>query len=466
MGKDVFETVRREKVEYIDLMYSGLLGAWHHLTVPANRFDKALCERGVGVDGSSVAGFRKVKSGDMVLIPDLDSHFLHPFSEHKTLCIIGNLVDVDAREGFSRDARYVAKKAQEHLGKVRRGETSLWLPELEFYLFDGINLWGRPGKCGFELLSREAGDPLGRAQVPEVEGQRRGYHCASPEDRFEDLRSEMCTVLAQIGIPVKYHHHEVGTAGQVEIELNFMPLVQAGDYLKLSKWVVRNVAMNYGIIATFMPKPLFGEAGSGLHFHQYLKKGGRSSFYGGAGPNPLSKAGRCYVGGLIEHGRALSAFANPSTNSYKRLVPGFEAPVRLAYSVANRTTAIRVPGYANTPENVRIEYRAPDATCNGHLTMAAMLMAGLDGIRRKLDAGDPLSENLYDLPVSRLERIPALPVTLGEALIALEKDHDFLLEGGVFTEDLIEAWIQLKRMEERDVMYRPHPREFELYLGT
>jgi len=466
MLKDVLKRIKDERIEFIDLMYMGLLGVWHHLTLPAERFDERICSKGVGVDGSSVTGFRKVKSGDMVLVPDLTTTFIHPFAEHRTLCILGDLVDVDAHEGFSRDARFIARKAEAYLAKTRRGEKSLWLPELEFYLFDGIRVWGRPGISGFEITSRESGAPDGTPETPEHEGQRKGYHCAAPEDRFEDLRSEMCTVLRDMGIPVKYHHHEVGSAGQVEIELNFMPMVRGGDCLSLAKWAVRNLAQLRGVIATFMPKPLYGEAGSGLHFHQYLTKGSRSAFYTSKKGHPLSDVGRWYVGGLIKHGRAISAFANASTNSFKRLVPGFEAPVRLAYSVGNRTTAIRVPGYANTPENVRIEYRAPDATCNGHLTMAAMLMAGLDGIRNKIDPGPPVKGDIFALPKREQKKIPALPPNLSRALDALEKDHAFLLEGDVFTEDIIEAWLEIKRKEEKDIVLRPHPREFERYLGV
>ncbi len=466
MAASIFERIKKESIEFVDLMYADLLGGWHHVTVPSSRFTRSMCEQGVGVDGSSVTGFRKVKSGDMVLIPDLDSGFMHPFADHPTLCVLGDLLDVGAKEGFSRDARYVARKAERALGRLRKGEHSLWLPELEFYLFDSVEIFGRPGHTGYRILSREAGAADGDPRVPEHEPRRRGYHAAAPEDRFENLRGTMCGTLAGMDIPVKYHHHECGPAGQVEIELNFMPLVKAGDSVALAKWAIRNLADRFGLVATFMPKPLYGEAGSGLHFHQFLAKGGFSAFYDPTGKAPLSKTGLHYVGGLLAHGKALCAIANPSTNSYKRLVPGFEAPVRLAYSVGNRTAAIRVPGYANTPENVRVEYRPPDATCNVYLTLAAMLMAGLDGIKRKLDPGQPLSRDLFHMPKNELDAIPALPGTLNWALDALERDHDFLLEGGVFTEDLLDAWVTLKRDEARDLAERPHPREFELYLGV
>ena len=466
MAPTIFQRIKAENIEFVDLIYTDLLGGWHHVTVPAERFDDRLCSHGVGVDGSSVTGFRKAKSGDMVLLPDLDAAFLHPFAERPTLCVVGDLVDVDAREGFSRDPRFVARKAERYLTSARRGETSRWLPELEFYLFDSGRVWGRPGHTGYRITSSEAVVGGGEARIPEHETQRRGYHAAAPEDRFSDLRSEMCATLMSTGIPVKYHHHEVGPAGQVEIELSFMPLVKAADSVALAKWVIRNLADLSGVIATFMPKPLYGEAGSGLHFHQYLAKGDVSVFHNRKGDGPLSQIGRWYVGGLLAHGRALSAFANPSTNSYKRLVPGFEAPVRLAYSVGNRTAAIRVPGYANTPQNVRIEYRPPDATCNPHLVVAAMLMAGLDGITNRIDPGSPLRADLFHMPLEQLMAIPALPHSLGEALDALERDHDFLLAGGVFTEDLLDTWVSLKRDEEKEMAERPHPREFELYLGV
>jgi glutamine synthetase len=465
MSENAFEQIKRDGTEFVDLMYADILGGWHHITVPAGRFDKGLCEKGVGVDGSSVAGFRKVKAGDMVFIPDLSCRFRHPFADRPTLCVLGDLVDVGAREGFSRDPRYVARKAERHLASQRRGETSRWLPELEFYLFDSVEVYGRPGYAGYRILSREAGDAGGAPRVPEHEPRRRGYHAACPEDRFENLRSLMCATLEEMGIPVKYHHHECGPAGQVEIELNFMPLVKAGDSVTLAKWAVRNLADRQGVVATFMPKPLYGEAGSGLHFHQYLAKGTRSVFYEPSGKKPLSKEGLYYVGGLLAHGKALCAFTNPSTNSFKRLVPGFEAPVHLAYSVGNRTAAVRIPGYANTPENVRIEYRPPDATCNAYLTIAAMLMAGLDGIKRKIDPGLPLTKDLHHAVQEGLDA-PALPSSLNWALDALKRDHDFLLQGGVFTEDLLEAWETHKRAEARDLAERPHPREFELYLGV
>ncbi len=466
MAATIFQRIANDGIEFVDLMYADLLGGWHHVTVPAERFDAHLCERGVGVDGSSVTGFRKTKSGDMVLVPDLAAAFRHPFAERPTLCVVGDLVDVDAREGFSRDPRHVARKAERHLASVRRGEESRWLPELEFYLFDSVRVWGRPGHSGYRIASSEAMVGGGGTRVPEHATQRRGYHAAAPEDRSADLRADMCATLKEMGIPVKYHHHEVGPAGQVEIELTFMPLVRAADGVALAKWAIRNIADLAGMVATFMPKPLYGEAGSGLHFHQYLARGGVSSFHDRKGAAPLSQVGRWYVGGLLAHGRALSAFANPSTNSYKRLVPGFEAPVRLAYSVGNRTAAIRVPGYANTPQNVRIEYRPPDATCNPHLAVAAMLMAGLDGIANRIDPGEPLRADLFHMPLEELMAIPALPHTLGEALDALERDHDFLLAGGVFTSDLLDTWVSLKRAEERETAERPHPREFELYLGV
>ncbi len=458
--------IAEHAVEFVDLMYTDLVGGWHHLTLPASRFDDALVAKGVGVDGSSVVGFRATKAGDMVLVPDVESHFLHPFSEHPTLCILGNLVDVGAHEGFPRDPRFVAAKAERRLAEERPGERSLWLPELEFFLFDEVEMWGERGHSGYRLVSLAAAHPGGEPAVPTVARHCKRYHAAAPEDRFADVRSEMCRVLASLGIPVKYHHHEVGGSGQAEIELAFLPLCRAGDAVALAKWVIRLVAEQYGLVATFMPKPLFGEAGSGLHFHQYLVRDGMSVFFDASGPGPLSEVGRCYVGGLLHHGRALAAITNPSTNSYKRLVPGFEAPVRLAYSVANRTAAIRVPGYAKSGEDVRIEYRPPDATANAHLALAAMLMAGLDGIRRRLDPGPPLSGDVFALPPEALAAIPALPTSLDEALDALATDHEFLLEGNVFTEDLLAAWIALKRAEAKDVAERPHPREFELYFGA
>jgi glutamine synthetase len=461
---DIFSEIKAARYEFVDLMYTDLMGSFHHLTLPSERFNERLAERGVGVDGSSVVGFRAVKAGDMVLIPDLDASFRHPFAKRPTLCVIGDLVDVNARGGFSRDPRFVAKKAEASLASIRPGESSRWLPELEFYVFDAVDVWGKPGHAGYRVRSGAVGQASDAADVFEPSCYRKSYHAAAPIDRFSDLRSDMCAMLAEMGIPVKYHHHEVGPAGQLEIELGFMPLVKAADSVALARWAIRVLARQRGLVATFLPKPLFGEAGSGLHFHQFLSDGTLSAFYSEEAGGPLSPTGRFYVGGLLAHGRALSAFANPSTNSYRRLVPGFEAPVRLTYSIANRTAAIRVPGYATSPDDMRIEYRPPDATCNSHLCVAAMLMAGLDGIRRQLDPGPPLTKDLFSLPASELAAIPALPESLGEALDALGQDHGFLLEGGVFSEDLLTTWSALKRAEEREVAERPHPREYELYL--
>ena len=466
MTKNILKEIADRGYEFADLMFTDLLGGFHHLTLPAARFDEKVLARGVGVDGSSVIGFRATKAGDMVLVPDPTSSFPHPFTERPTICLLGDLVDVGAHEGFPRDPRFVAKKAERYLAKVRPGEQSLWLPELEFHLFDSVDVWGKTGHAGYRITSREAGAVAGVVAIPDVACHRKSYHAAPPEDRFADVRSEMCRVLDGLGIPVKYHHHEVGGSGQVEIELAFMPLERAGDAVALAKWAIRMVAGRRGLVATFMPKPLFGEPGSGLHFHQYLVSEGASAFWDKGGDGPLSAVGRCYVGGLLRHGRALAALTNPSTNSYKRLVPGFEAPVRLAYSVANRTAAIRVPGYAKSGEDARIEYRPPDATCNAHIALAAMLMAGLDGIHHGIDPGPPLAKDLFSLRADELSAIPALPGGLAEALEALEQDHDFLLEDGVFTDDLIATWVSLKRSEAKDVAERPHPREFELYLSS
>jgi glutamine synthetase len=465
MNEEIRETINARNIEFVDLMYTDILGAWHHVTVPTSYFGDKLCASGVGVDGSSVTGFRKVKSGDMVLIPDTSSSFLHPFTDRPTLCVLGDLVDVDAREGFSRDCRYVARKAERHLARTLENKSSLWLPELEFYLFDSLKVDNRTGHAGYEILTCESGAAGYQPREPEHGEHRRGYHAASPEDRFEDIRAEMCAMLQAVGIPVKYHHHEVGPAGQLEIELNFMPLLRAADSVALAKWVIRNLAAQNALVAVFMPKPMYAEAGSGLHYHQYLVDGKGSAFYDGEGDALLSGTGRGYVAGLLKHGRALSAFANPSTNSYKRLVPGFEAPVHLAYSIGNRTAAIRIPGYAQSADNLRVEYRPPDATSNSHLVISAMLMAGLDGIRRGLDPGKPLSRDLFHMDEAELAAIPALPADLGEALDALEEDHEFLLEGGVFTQDLLDAWIDLKREEMREMAERPHPWEYELYMN-
>lgn len=456
---------RRARALFAQLMYADLVGGWHQVTIPIERLTPRLFDHGVGIDGSSVAGFRAAKAGDMLLKPDPATLFVDPFAAMPTVSMIGNLYLANGRERSSRCPRHVVQKAAQYLTATLGPTDSLWGPELEFYCFEAMEVGSGPGYSGYRVFSDEAGwhrSSTTPAHAARIE-PRRGYHAASPEDRGADLRAEMCRVLRGIGIPLKYHHHEVGAPGQYEIEFLFGPLLQAADHVALGRFAVRNTAARAGKVASFLPKPLFGEAGSGLHFHQYLARRGKSIFYDKNGPARLSSIARFYLGGLMEHAPALCALANPSTNSYKRLVPGFEAPVRLMYSSGNRTAAIRIPAYAR-PDDMRVEYRVPDATCNPHLTVAAMLMAGLDGIRRKIDPGPPVEKDLSSLSDRETRSLRSLPTSLGEALDALRRDSEFLTRGDVFPPDLIEAWIKLKTAEELDVRLRPHPREYELYL--
>ena len=460
------ELARKGKAEFINLKFVDLPGNWHHITLPVSQLGPKLFQRGVGMDGSSVSGFRKVKAGDMVCIPDPDTAFYDPFWERPTLSMIGDLVDVDAKEGFSRDPRYVAIKAERYLAKLGIAQASLWSPEFEFYLFDDVRYGESDGKSFYDVDSGEAAWNTGREECPNLGYKvkyKGGYHVGMPQDTATDLRSEMVRNLEGCGVGVKYHHHEVGGAGQQEIEVLFGSLTQMADRTMIVKHVVKNAARRHGKTATFMPKPLFNEPGSGMHVHQYLSRGGKSLFYDQRKEAHLSKLARYYIGGLLHHVRALAAFTNPSTNSYKRLVLGFEAPVKVFYSVGNRAAAIRIPRYATAPESLRLEYRPPDATANPYLAYAGMLMAGIDGIRKKLDPGPPKEGDVFSLPEKEFKRIPTLPLSLEEALDELERDQEFLKAGDVFTEDLIQAWLSFKRREAEEVRIRIHPHEYALY---
>jgi glutamine synthetase len=459
--------LKTQQVEFVDLKFVDMVGRWHHLTLPARRLKETLFTRGVGVDGSSLGGFRKVKAGDMVLIPDPGTALIDPICEQRTLSFIGSVHEVGAASGYSRDPRSVALRAEAHLARSGVADASWWGPELEFYLFNAVSYHQGVNKAYFFIDCEEAEWENGEEPRldPGYKIQRKGgYHIAPPLDRTHDLRSRIVSLLEGCDIPVKYHHHEVGGAGQVEVELMFDTLTRTADRIMWAKYLIKDAARKTGLSATFMPKPLFEEPGNGLHFHQYLSRRGKPVFHGTRAALGLSPLARHYMGGLMKHMPSLLAWTNPSTNSYRRLVPGFEAPDRIAYSVANRTSSIRIPGYATDPREKRIEFRPPDATCNAYLAMAAMLMAGLDGIRHKTEPGPPMDKNIHELSPRELQRIPQLPVSLDEALDALARDHEYLTEGEVFSRDLIKAWITLKRRNEiKAVQLRPHPWEFCLY---
>ena len=440
---------KSKKIEFLDIKFCDLPGHWHHITLPISALHEKLFTNGVGVDGSSLPGFSAIEKGDMILIPDASTGFVDPFFERPTLSMLADIMEVDSQVlPYSRNPRRVAGDAEKYLSKVKKGLKAVIGPEFEFYLFDKVNYYQGPDQAFYELESSEA--KWNSGQDDEHLGYKipykKGYHAAPPMDRSFNLRSEIASMLADVGIDLKYHHHEVAT-GQHEIEIKFDTLLGMADKSMLVKYFIKNLCYKNKKSATFMPKPLFNEPGSGLHVHQYLADSKGSVFYDKNGPAQFSKIGLYYIGGIIKHVDSLLAFTNPSTNSFKRLVPGFEAPVAGTYSVGNRTACIRIPGYQRDPKMMRFEFRPSDGTMNPYLAYAAMLMAGIDGIKNEIDPGPMLDKNLDTLSQAELKKIHQLPTSLNDSLDALEKDFEYLLEGGVFTKDLIENWITLKRKE-------------------
>ncbi|HNZ00306.1 MAG TPA: type I glutamate--ammonia ligase [Anaerolineaceae bacterium] len=459
--------VKENKIRLVDLKFCDLWGRWHHVTISAVEFTPELMESGIGFDGSSV-GFKSVKAGDMVLIPDLGTGFMDPFCETPTLSFICNTVEADTKVRFGGDPREVVQRAETFMIQQGLADQSLWGPEFEFYVFNDVVLENDIFTSAYRVDSFEASwnsSQGGDGHLIPIHG---GYHAIPPRDQTSDLRSRMTILLEDLGVPVKYHHHEVGGPGQCEIETPLLGILKAADSSLIIKYVTKLVARNDGQTVTFLPKPLFGEAGSGMHFHQQLIKAGKNLFYDPSGPNLLSKEALWYIGGLLTHAPAVLAFTNPSTNSFRRLVPGYEAPISAIFSSGNRSAAIRIPKYATEPDTVRFEFRPPDATCNPYLAMAAQLMAGLDGIRNQIDptvAGfGPIDDDIFSWPAEKRATIKSLPTSLEEALYSLEKDHAFLLEGGVFTEEMIHNWIRGKRNEAMQVRLRPHPYEVQMYF--
>jgi len=461
--------VEKRDVQMIDLKFTDLWGQWHHLTIPREQFTPALMEEGVGFDGSAL-GLKSVKAGDMALMPDLSTGFLDPFWEVPTLSFICTTVEADTKEVFAYDPRNIARRAEEYLRRTGIADESRWGPEFEFYVFDRVAYEYGTNRCGYVVESAEADWGSGADGDGYVIPPHQGYHAIPPRDALYNLRTEMVQYLQAMGIPVKYHHHEVGGPGQCEIETPMMGLVEAGDVTMQVKYIVKMVARAHGLTVTFMPKPLYGEAGSGMHFHQHLFKEGRNLFYDPEGYGLLSRTALSYIGGLLSHGPALLAFTNPSTNSFRRLVPGYEAPVNAFFSSGNRSAAIRIPRYATRPEAVRIEFRPPDATCNVYLALAAQLMAGLDGIQQRIDPAEagfgPIDADIFSWTEEQRRAIRPLPTSLQGALRALAADHAFLLEGGVFSRDLIDRWIARRSEEASAVRLRPHPYEMRLYYDV
>ncbi len=462
--------VETQGVQMVDLKFTDLWGRWHHLTVPEDQFTPALMEAGVGFDGSAV-GLKSVKAGDMVLVPDLSTGFLDPFCEAPTLTFICTTLEADTKAIFDNDPRNVARRAEQYLLESGIADRSLWGPEFEFYVFDTVTYENEMNRSGYSVHSSEAAWRSGVGGHGHYIPLHGGYHAIPPKDSLHNLRTEMTLELRSMGVPVKYHHHEVGGPGQCEIETPLMGLLQAGDATMIVKYVTKMTALRHGQTATFMPKPIYGEAGSGMHFHQHLFRGNENVFYDPDGYGLMSQTAMYYIGGLLHHGRALLGLTSPSTNSYRRLVPGYEAPVNAFFSIGNRSAAVRIPRYATQPDQARMEFRPPDATCNVYLTLAAQLLAGLDGVRREIDPAEagfgPIDADIFSWSDEKRADIKPLPASLREALEALQEDHDFLLVDGVFTEELLERWIAFKMQDEYyEVRNRPHPYEMALYFDA
>jgi glutamine synthetase len=464
---ELLQLISDEGVEIVDMRFCDLPGLMQHFSMPANYLDADAFEEGLGFDGSSIRGFQEIQESDMLLMPDPDTAVVDPFREHKTLNINCYVQDPVTGESYSRDPRYVTKKAQDYLVSTGIADTMYVGPEAEFFIFDDVRFDQDESSAFYQVDSVEAAWNSGRDEFPNLGYKPRykqGYFPVPPMDHFQDLRSEMILTLERVGVECEIHHHEVGTAGQAEIDVKFDSLLSMADNLMLYKYVVKNVAWAAGKTVTFMPKPVFQDNGSGMHVHQSLWKGGEPLFYDEAGYAGLSDMARWYIGGLLKHAPAVLAFTNPTTNSYKRLVPGYEAPVNLVYSQRNRSAAVRIPLYSQSPKAKRLEFRCPDPSCNPYLAFPAMLMAGLDGIQNRIEPPTPLDKDLYDLPPEELAKVPQVPGSLEAVLDALETDNDFLKAGGVFTDDLIETWISFKRENEVDALrVRPHPWEFHLY---
>ncbi len=452
----IFKLVEKEKIKEVDLKFCDLLGRWHHVTIPSELLTEELFEKGVGFDSSNFPGFRGVEEGDMSLIPDPETAFIDPFFGEKTLSLICYIADSESKTPFRKDPRYIAKKAEDYLLNNGIADKSVWGPEYEFYLFDNLEFSNSSMNTFFRINSLEARVD-GNPEISWSIKLKGGYHAIQPFDRYQGIREEIVKLLSEAGISIKYHHHEVGAPGQQEIEVGHQGLLKSGDWGMMIKYFVRNVAKKHGKAVSFLPKPIYNEAGNGLHFHQYLGKEGKSLFYDPDGFMGLSETGLYYIGGLLYHSQALSAFTNPSTNSYKRLIPGFEAPTRAFFDIANRTAAIRIPKHSS-PLTMRIEYRPPDATCNIYLAMSAQLLAGLDGIINKID---PISSGFG--PGKLETQYKSLPSSLSDAINSLKNDYKFLLQGDVFSEDLIHFWIEYKEKEIAEIGRRTLPIEFEIY---
>jgi glutamine synthetase len=462
----VLAMAKENGVKVVDMRFMDFPGMWQHFTVPIGELTVESFEDGFGFDGSSIRGWQPINASDMLVIPDAATAKIDPFFKVPTLVLICDIADPITREAYTRDPRNIAKKVEAYLKSTGIGDTAFIGPEAEFFIFDDIRYESQTNSAFFAIDSVEGAWNTGRCEEPNLGYKLRhkeGYFPTPPSDKFQDLRTDMLLTLESLGIDVECQHHEVATAGQSEIDMRFKPLLQMADQLMWFKYVLKNVANKAGHTVTFMPKPLYGDNGTGMHTHVSIWKEGKPLFAGDKYAG-VSQEALWAMGGILKHCKALCAFTNPTTNSYKRLVPGYEAPVNLAYSSRNRSAAIRIPMYSASPKAKRIEFRTPDPSCNGYLAFSAIMMAVLDGIQNKIDPGDPLDKNIYDLPPEELAEIPSAPGSLDEALAALAEDNAFLLKGDVFTKDVIDMWIEYKTKNEvNPVKLRPHPHEFHLY---
>jgi len=467
-SKEVLEFAKKNKVEIVDLKFVDVPGLWQHFSISTNELTEELFEEGIGFDGSSIRGFQTIDESDMLLFPDPDTAFLDPFASLPTLNLVCNVRDPVTGEAYSRDPRYVAQKAEKYLKSTGIADTSYWGPEIEFYILDNVR-FDQSYNYGFYYIDSEEGFwNSGNGEKPNLGYKPRykeGYFPVPPMDHLQDIRSEMLRTLEKCGVVVEIHHHEVGTAGQAEIDMRYTTLTKMADQVLIYKYVIKNVARKHGKTVTVMPKPIFQDNGSGMHTHQSLWKGGKNVFYDKKGYALISDTARHYIGGILKHADALCGLVAPTTNSYRRLVPGYEAPINLVYSQRNRSACVRIPVYTKSEKAKRLEFRTPDPSCNPYYSFAAQLMAGLDGVRNKIEPPKPIDKDLYELEPEEAAKVKSVPGSLEQVLDALERDHDFLLRGDVFTKDVIETWLKYKRTKEVDaIRLRPHPYEFALYF--
>lgn len=466
--RELLQFASDEGIKMFDLRFVDLPGLWQHFSISANEMEEEMFEEGVGFDGSSIRGFQEIQESDMILIPDAATAFKDPFTAVPTLNIICNVKDPVTLQSYTRDPRHIAQKAENYLKSTGIGDTAYFGPEPEFFVLDDIRFDQSYNYGYYYVDSKEGFWNSGKEENPNLGYKPRykeGYFPVPPMDSLQDIRSEMVLLLEEIGVQVEVHHHEVGTAGQCEIDMRFDTLTSMADKFLKYKYIIKNVGRRHGKTVTLMPKPIFQDNGSGMHIHTSIWKAGKNVFYEPGGYADLSKTAVYYIGGILKHTPALLGFCAPTTNSYRRLVPGYEAPINLIYSQRNRSAAVRIPAYSRSEKAKRVETRFPDPSCNGYLAFAALLMAGLDGVQNKITPPDPIDKDLYDLAPADAANVKSTPGSLEDVLNALEDDHDFLLKGDVFTKDVIETWIEYKRAREVDAMrLRPHPHEFALYF--